>query len=127
LPAVQAGDAGGALYALAGVLAALYERERTGKGRHVEVALADAALALNALNLHRAAHDPEAPGRGEGELTGGAPGYRLYRCRDGRWLALGALERRFWALFCETVGKPAWTEYHLARSRGAHLEVEALF
>jgi crotonobetainyl-CoA:carnitine CoA-transferase CaiB-like acyl-CoA transferase len=124
--AVQVADVGGALYALSGVLAALYERERTGKGRHVEVALADAALAFNVLHLARA-KDPEAPGRGEGELTGGIPGYRLYRCRDGRFLALAALEPRFWTLFCEAVGKPGWEPLHQDRSRGAHLEVESLF
>lgn len=121
--AVQVGDVGGALYALAGVLGALMERERTGKGRHVEVALADAALAFNVLNLARS----EAPARGEGELTGGLPGYRLYRCREGRFVALGALEPRFWSLFCEAVGKPGWEALRQERSRGAHLQVEALF
>ncbi len=119
--AVPVGDMAGSLYGLAGVLGALFERERTGKGRHVEVALADAALAFNALNLHR-----ELPPRGEDELTGGVPGYRLYRCRDGRFLALAALEPRFWSLFCEAVAKPDLLPLHRERARGAHLEVEAL-
>jgi crotonobetainyl-CoA:carnitine CoA-transferase CaiB-like acyl-CoA transferase len=127
VPSVQVGDVSGALYGATAVLAALLERERTGKGRHVEVALADAALAMNAIHLHRAVHDPEAPGRGEGELSGGIPGYRLYRCRDGKFLALGALEPKFWESFVKVVGKPSLAPLHLDRARGAHLEVESLF
>jgi crotonobetainyl-CoA:carnitine CoA-transferase CaiB-like acyl-CoA transferase len=125
LSAVQVADVGGALYALAATMGALLERERTGRGRHVEVALADAALAMNVLNAQRGAG--EAPARGGGDLTGGIPSYRLYRCRDGRFLALGCLEPRFWARFCEAVGKAELAPLHAERSRGAHLEVEALF
>lgn len=126
-PGTQVGDLAGAMYGATAILAALYERERTGKGKHVEVALADAALAFNALNLARAKSPDELPARGEAELTGGIPAYRLYRARDGRFVALGALEGKFWARFCEAVAKPEWVELHLARERGAHLDVERLF
>lgn len=123
----QIADISGALYGAVGVLAALHERERTGNGRRIEVALSDAALAFNAMHLTRARGPDALPPRGAWELTGGIPCYRLYRCRDGRFVALGTLEDKFWRRFCEAVGKPAWEEEQLSREADFHAEVEALF
>ena len=114
--AVPVADLAGASYAAIAVLAALLERERTGKGRRVEVALADAALAFNALTLQRAAAEGEAlPERGAWELGGALPGYRVYRCGDGGFLALGALEDKFWRPFTDAVGRPDLEARHLDR------------
>lgn len=127
LPGVQLADVTGALYGAVGVLAALHEREGTGRGRRIEVALSDAALALNAVHLLRAAADEPTPGRGEWELSGALACYRLYECADERWVALGALEGKFWGRFCEAAGRPEWAESHLARDAPFHAQVEALF
>ena len=105
--AVPVADLAGASYAAIALLAALLERERTGVGRRVEVTLADAALAFNALALQRAASGEDGvPARGAWELGGALPGYRAYRCADGRFLALGALEDKFWQRFADAVGRP---------------------
>ena len=124
---VQVADLAGALYAAAGVLAALLERGRTGVGRRVEVALSDAALAFNAMHLLRARGGEPLPARGAWELAGGIPGYRLYRCADGRFVALGALEPRFWGRFVAACGDPSLAPLHLDASPEAHARVEALF
>lgn len=124
--AVPVADLAGALYAGTGILAALVERSRTGRGARVEVALADAALAFHAVNLTRAAGDGPLPERGAWELTGALPSYRLYECSDGRYLALGTLEEKFWVRFVEAVREPDLAPFHLDASPEAHARVEAL-
>lgn len=125
--AVQVADMAGALYGAVGLLAALHERARTGLGSRVEVALSDAALAMNAVHLLRARDGAEVPERGAWELSGALVCYRLYACADGASVALGALEPKFWARFCEAVGRAGWEELHLAQDADSHAAVEALF
>lgn len=110
LPGVQLGDiGGGSLFALVGILAALYERERTGQGRFVDVSMTDGAMAF--LHMHLAARLAMGPAgeplrRGRELLNGGAACYGLYRTKDDRWLAVGALEPKFLAGLCERLGRP---------------------
>uniref|UniRef100_UPI00164C6A1C CoA transferase n=1 Tax=Kingella denitrificans TaxID=502 RepID=UPI00164C6A1C len=52
------------------------------------------------------------PAPGRDLLSGGAPCYGAYRCADGRWLAVGALEPKFWQALCGTLGHPEWSERH---------------
>ncbi|MGH3490387.1 MAG: CaiB/BaiF CoA transferase family protein, partial [Actinopolymorphaceae bacterium] len=89
--------AGGGMLAVVGILAALWERERSGRGQVVDAAMVDGA-ALLSTHLHglRAAGAWPAP-RGGNLLDGGAPFYRTYACADGRFVAVGALEPRFYA------------------------------
>lgn len=123
-PASQVADLGGALFGATGVLAALLARERTGQGARVEVALADAALAFNALPLARARAQPGDDHEGW-ELTGLMPCYRLYRCADDRLLAFAALEEKFWSRFCASTGIDE--TLRLDRSPEAHAAMETLF
>ena len=125
--AVPLADLAGALYGATGLLAALLERERTGRGARVEVALSDAALACHVLGLQRAAGEAPLPARGAWELAGGLPSYRVHRCADGRFVALGALESRFWDRFVEAAGEPSLAPLHLDGSPDAHRRVEAVF
>ena len=120
-PPTQTADLGGALYGAIAVLAALHERARTGVGRRVEVALAEAALALNTLPVARARAGEEA--RGAWELTGTIPCYRVYRCADGEHVAFAALEQRFFERFAEATGVDAALQYDPA----GHPVLEALF
>jgi alpha-methylacyl-CoA racemase len=130
IPGGQTADVGGALFAVVGILAALQERTRTGKGRVVDVALADAATAF--LHMHLAAHLsgglPLRPGRDI--LNGGLPCYRLYQTADGKQLAVAALEPRFFSALCERLGRPelAGPAYAGgAEADAVHRELEALF
>ncbi len=96
-PAVQLADiAGGALFGAVGILAALYERERTGRGQQVDVSMCEGALAflIPELGSYDAAGTP--PRRGGELLIGGAACYGVYRTKDGRFLSVGALEPKFW-------------------------------
>ena len=105
-PGVQIADvAGGALFGAVGILAALRERDRTGVGRHLDVSMTDGALGLLHMQLAAAwAGQPLHPG--SGPLSGAYPCYSVYRTSDGRQVALGALEPKFWLAFCAAVDRP---------------------
>ena len=95
---------GGALYLVLGVLAALFERQRSGQGQVVDAAMVDGAASLAGFfyGLH-AAGQWDAP-RGENLLDGGAPFYDSYETADGRWVALAAVEPKFFAEFARRAG-----------------------
>jgi alpha-methylacyl-CoA racemase len=105
MPAVQVADQIGAWSSAAAILAALVERQQTGRGRHVDTALLDAGVHANLVSWAM-----EAEGRKQvGErlpLTGALPCYGLYRTADDRLLALAALEPRFRHRLCNAVGCP---------------------
>ena len=86
--------AGGGLLAAFGVVSALYERERSGVGQYVDVAMVDGVLSMMGMNFADWGI-PTLPRRGEGVLTGTMPAYRCYPCADGRYVAVGALEYAF--------------------------------
>ncbi|HVE87829.1 MAG TPA: CaiB/BaiF CoA-transferase family protein, partial [Myxococcales bacterium] len=109
-PGVQVADiGGGSLFALVSILAALHERDRTGRGRWLDVSMTDGALAFTHLQLGaRLVMGEEGVPlrRGAEPLNGGYPCYGLYRTADGRFLAVGALEPKFWIGVCELLGRP---------------------
>jgi alpha-methylacyl-CoA racemase len=88
---------GGGLLLAMGVLAALYERSMSGRGQVVDASMVDGAALLTTQmhGLHAVGLWPG--GRGENMLDGGAPFYDTYRTSDGRFVAIGAIEQRFWA------------------------------
>ena len=88
---------GGAMMLAVGVLAALVEARTTGRGRVVDAAMTDGAGLLAALFPALTARGLWSERRGANLLDGGAPFYRCYACRDGRFVAVGALEPRFYA------------------------------
>ena len=96
---------GGALYLAFGLMAALYERERSGRGQVVDAAMVDGASSLMSI-FHGmlAAGRWDATQRGANLLDGGAPFYGTYATSDGRHVALGALEPKFFAEFAQSIG-----------------------
>jgi crotonobetainyl-CoA:carnitine CoA-transferase CaiB-like acyl-CoA transferase len=112
---VQIADVGGgALMGAVGMLAALHERERTGKGRFVDISMLDGAMSW--LSMHAAGFfiDGVAPKRGQMRLSGQLACYRVYRCADGGYVTVGALEPQFWAALCKALGVPELIERQMA-------------
>jgi alpha-methylacyl-CoA racemase len=108
MPGVQIADlAGGALWGLSGVLAALVGRERTGRGAHVDISMCEGSLALLAAELGSLAAGGEVPTRGQATLNGGLACYGVYRTADGRYVSVGALEPKFWLAFNKAIGRKA--------------------
>ena len=95
---------GGGMLLLVGVLAALIERERSGRGQVVDAAMVDGSALLMAMHHGLAATGLWSDARGDNLLDGGAPFYRCYRTADDRFVAVGALEPRFYAALLEGLG-----------------------
>src|SRR4051812_4601793 len=118
---------GGGLMAAFGILAALRERDQTGKGQLVDVSMADGALSWLGMVAARYFAEGTAPQRGELELAGRLICYRPYACKDG-WVTLGALEPKFWQAWCRGVGREDLIEKQFeAPGSDAHAEVERIF
>jgi alpha-methylacyl-CoA racemase len=95
---------GGALYLALGLLSALHEARESGKGQVVDAAMFDgsASLLTHIYGAHAAgAWDPR---RGHNVTDSGAPYYDSYACADGKWLAVGAIEERFYRQFLAGLG-----------------------
>ncbi|KAF0810178.1 CoA-transferase [Alcanivorax sp. S71-1-4] len=122
---------GGTLTALMGIQAALFDAQRSGRGRYVDMSISDGVLAHAVMPLATlGTHGHTYPAGGD-TLSGGLPCYGLYRTRDGRFMAVGALERKFWDRFCELIERPDLTDKHRSRdaavNRAVHAELTALF
>jgi alpha-methylacyl-CoA racemase len=86
---------GGSLYLALGVLSALYDRQRSGRGQIVDAAMVDGASSLMTMAYALFAAGAWTDERGANLLDGGAPWYATYQCADGKYVAVGALERKF--------------------------------
>jgi len=98
---------GGSMFLLAGVLAALYERESTGKGRVVDAAIVDGVGAMLGMLVGMRSAGQWQHERGTNLLDGGAPFYTCYACADGGYVAVGALEERFYGALVHGLGLDA--------------------
>ena len=118
---------GGGMMGAIGILAALHEAKRSGEGQLVDVSMTDGAQSWLAMVAGRYLCDQVVPKRGELELAGGIVCYRPYEVKDG-WVTCGALEQKFWAAFCNGVGREDLIERQFERpGSDAHREVEEIF
>jgi crotonobetainyl-CoA:carnitine CoA-transferase CaiB-like acyl-CoA transferase len=126
MPGVQVADQIGAWSTVTAILAALLERERTGEGKRVDVALLDAGLHANLTAWAAEAEGPRAVGE-RLPLTGSFPCYNLYETADGRKLALGALEPHFWERFCRLTRREDLNSRQYSSSLRVRREMKELF
>ena len=122
--------AGAGMHGALGIVLALFARERTGRGQHVDVSYLDTSVSLLAAtpNMRFFFSDGLAPRRGEGFLGGSYPYYAIYETRDGKLLTIGCTEPWLWENFCTAIGRPELTRF--ARKpdqfvRAANAEEEA--
>jgi len=131
LPGFQTADiGGGTLPALASILAALYAREKTGRGQFLDISMMDGAFSFLTLHAGECLASGKNPERGRMALSGALPNYNVYRCRDGRYVMLGALEERFFRAFLRKAGREELLEGRTVTAEGvADLkpEIEAIF
>lgn len=117
IPGVQLADiAGGSYMTVIAALSALHARTQTGKGQHVDVAMTEAVKPLLS-----AVYALEAGGmvnveRGKMPFSGGLPNYGIYKCQDGKYIALGTLEPKFWGKFCTLVNQLEWMMFILPKN-----------
>ncbi|HEV3230986.1 MAG TPA: CaiB/BaiF CoA-transferase family protein [Candidatus Dormibacteraeota bacterium] len=113
IPGFQVADlGGGGMNGALSVLAALLARERdpARRGAYLDVSMFDAVSAFVAVHALRDLAGGEPSGPSAMHLNGGNPCYHLYRAGDGRWMALAALEPKFWRAFCDLVDRPDLVE-----------------
>ncbi|MEO0316693.1 MAG: hypothetical protein RL404_370 [Pseudomonadota bacterium] len=123
LPNLQVADLlGGTQTAVQGLLAALLAVKMGGPGRFVDVSMTDAVVAHNIMPLLALNHAGHTAAPARDFLTGGLPCYAIYRCSDGKYLAVGALELKFWQTLCDVIGRPDWKDKHwsLGQAIGGH-------
>jgi crotonobetainyl-CoA:carnitine CoA-transferase CaiB-like acyl-CoA transferase len=114
IPLNVVADYGGAsLHGALGIVLALYGREKTGRGQHVDVSYLDTTINLLAAtpNMRFFFSDGTAPRRGAGFLGGSYPYYAIYETRDGKLLTIGCTEPWLWENFCKAIGKPDFVRF----------------
>jgi crotonobetainyl-CoA:carnitine CoA-transferase CaiB-like acyl-CoA transferase len=105
-PMLAADIAGGSFPAVINILLALRARDQSGQGCHLDIAMSDAMFTFAWYALALGAATGEFPKRGELSLVGGSPRYQLYPTKDGRIVACGAIEQKFWQAFTAAIGLP---------------------
>lgn len=103
-PALIADIAGGTMPAVINILLGLRQRDATGEGSHIDIAMTDAMFTFAWHALATGNVTGEFPRPGEARLTGGSPRYQIYPTADGKLVACGALEQKFWVAFTQTIG-----------------------
>ena len=109
IPGIQIADmAGGGMNAVIGILLALYNREKTGKGQYIDVSMTDGSLSLMSLVLNLQQFTGQPVRRGNAFLSQRYACYNTYETADGRHLSVGAVENRFWKPLCDYFGVPEY-------------------
>ena len=127
VPGVQLADImGGSYGCVMATLAAVYARQQTGEGQHVDVSMTDCVMPLLAVAQALFSGTGNPPERGRMPLSGGQPTYGVYRCRDEanpetghvepRYVVLGTLEPWFWQKFCTLIHRPDWLAFGLPQT-----------
>ncbi|MBS4727094.1 CoA transferase [Mycobacterium sp. SM1] len=98
---------GGSMFLLVGILAALWERQSSGKGQVIDAAMIDGSAVLAQMMWAMRAAGMWSDERGTNLLDGGAPYYDTYECADGRYVAVGAIEPQFYAALLAGLGLDA--------------------
>ncbi len=132
IPGIQIADlVAGGLYAVIGILTALMARQKIGRGQFVDISMLDGVVSLlpDAAALYFA--EGESPRMGERRLRGGLPQYQTYRTKDDKYVAIGALEDKFWANLARAIGKPEWAgqvpKEKEPRTEGIREEMKRIF
>ncbi len=127
-PSFQFADMIGGIAAVEGILAALVQRSLTAKGSYLDYAMTDTLVGM--MSVHALIYGVSGTGQGVAELSGSTVSYRIYETAEGRYVSLGALEKKFWDNFCRAVGREEWmSEHSSAADAGnpAFVGVTALF
>jgi len=123
--ATVADSAGGGMHAAIAILAALLRRGVTGRGEYLDVSVAEGVLFFTSLYIDQYLATGATPGPGHDVLTGRYACYDTYQARDGKWLAVGAIEPAFYANLCKAIGCEQWIPHQM--DDGRQDEVRAAF
>ncbi len=116
LPGMLIADFATSLFAVVGITTALYERERTGRGKRLEITMFESVFPFMLPWLAEYFFEGRVLGPGEHLLRGGSASYNVYRTRDGGKVTVGIpMEKNLWKSFCELLGRTDITEKMFSR------------
>lgn len=107
--------AGGSLSACVGILSAIISSQKNKFAHFIDISMLDCVMGLNQVALATYQAKQKDIPRNQDLLNGGFPFYSLYETSDKRFIALGALEEKFWKNFCQAIQKPEWISWHSAK------------
>lgn len=128
LPSMTFADIIGGMAASERIIVSLLQRERTGKGEHIDLSLMDSIVSLVNINIFSAERLGEE--NVIAQLDGKLISYNIYKTKDHRYVSLAALEPKFWKNFCNAVGREDLIPAHLSeqsKENNAFNEIKALF
>jgi crotonobetainyl-CoA:carnitine CoA-transferase CaiB-like acyl-CoA transferase len=99
--------AGGSFPAVINILLGLRARDQSGQGCHIDIAMTDAMFTFTWAAMALGAATGRFPKAGEMWLVGGSPRYQIYPAKDGKLVACGAIEQKFWRAFTQAISLPA--------------------
>jgi crotonobetainyl-CoA:carnitine CoA-transferase CaiB-like acyl-CoA transferase len=118
IPGIQIADiAAGGMNAAIGILLALFAREKTGSGQHIDISMTDGMVGFLPVALNFQQLTGQDPRRADTLLSHRYACYNTYETADGRYLSIGAVENRFWKTLCEHFGVPEYAEHQYDDSR----------
>ncbi|WP_167578015.1 CaiB/BaiF CoA-transferase family protein [Ammoniphilus sp. YIM 78166] len=128
IPDCTVADLAGGMAAVEGILAAYIQCLQTGKGAYLDIAITDVLASWQLVNAGMNVHSSSF--QSLGGMLRQAVSYQIYETKDGRHMALGALEEKFWLNFCKAVGKEDWIAHHQAPAHASnpiYEEMQKLF
>jgi crotonobetainyl-CoA:carnitine CoA-transferase CaiB-like acyl-CoA transferase len=126
IPKNTLADYAGGFAVTEAILAALLQRFRTGEGSKIQVSITDAMATFQGTNLEYLTSGIS--NHGIPELDGSYVAYNLYETKDARYVALAALETKFWANFCLFAQRPDWINFQYERTKSkAHQQIAEFF
>ncbi len=117
IPGVQIADIAGGMNGVIGILLALAARGKSGQGQYIDISMTDSLLGFMTLPVHFSQHSENGFKRSETLLSHRYACYNTYETADGRYLAIGAVERRFWQNLCAHLQLPEYEELQYDEDR----------
>ncbi|NVM30934.1 MAG: CoA transferase [Candidatus Helarchaeota archaeon] len=125
LQGAQVADIGaGSMNAVTAILLALIAREKTFKGQYIDISMMDGTIPWLQIPLLSYLTSGEKQHRGETHVSGGVASYNLYKCKDGKYITIGALEPKFYTNLCKALNRRDLKRYYMNLKKQEHVKQE---
>ncbi|MGH7801987.1 MAG: CaiB/BaiF CoA transferase family protein [Thermodesulfobacteriota bacterium] len=127
IPGIQIADTISALFSVISILTAYIARGKTSQGQFIDVSMTDGLISLLSIHLIKFLVDSKIPEGGKMDFNGQFPCYRIYKTKDGEYMTLAALEKKFWENFCTAIGRKDLIDKQYDDSIETRNEIEYIF
>jgi len=127
IPGIQIADTSSALFSVISILTAYITRGKTSQGQFIDVSMTDGLISLLSIHLIKFLVDSKIPESGKMDFNGQFPCYRIYKTKDGEYMTLAALEKKFWENFCTAIRRKDLVDKQYDDSMKTRKEIENIF